>query len=94
MFDELILYHGKGHEISKPCYFMLVYTNTSLEKSPVLKTQIEFQGSVWQLGECFLYIEKTAQENGCLNLGGQMTLPSAQSRRNVINGDHKQNTIL
>lgn len=58
MFDDIILYHGTGHEISKPCYFMPVYTNTSLEKSPMLTTRIEFQGSVWQLGDCFLYIEK------------------------------------
>lgn len=34
-----------------------------------------------------------AQENGQLDLSGQMKLHSAHNRRKEINGDHKQNTI-
>lgn len=71
---------------------MPVYTRASLQKCPMLTFQIGFQGSVLQLGKCFI-LKGAAQENGCLNLSGQMTLHSAQSRGKAINADHKQNTI-
>lgn len=47
-----------GHEISKPCYFMPVYTHASLQKRPMLTLRIEFQGSALQLETCFIYIER------------------------------------
>ncbi len=55
MSDDVIL---GGHEISKPCYFMPVYTHAPLQKCPMLMFRIGFQGSVLQLGTCFIYIEK------------------------------------
>lgn len=46
------------HDISKPCYFMPVYTHSSSWKCLTLTFQIEFQGSVLQLGEWLSFTEK------------------------------------
>lgn len=59
MSDDVI---SAGHEISKPCYFMPVYTSASVQKCPHVdvskKKKKGFQGSVLHLGKCFTYIEK------------------------------------
>lgn len=82
MSDDVI---SAGHEISKPCYFMPVYTSASVQKCPHVdvskKKKKDFKDlfCIWENASHIL--KRSARENGCQNASGQMTLHSAQSRR-------------
>lgn len=61
MSDDVI---SVGHEISKPCYFMPVYTRASVQKCPHVdvsgkkrkKKDFKDLFCIWE--KCFIYIEK------------------------------------